>query len=73
MCITERIMFYNEMVRVKKDFSAFKENQIGMATAYLPEMRTFAVQFGGKNWITFQDWSEEDFLEHFEIVKVEEE
>ncbi len=66
-------MFYNEMVRVKKDFSVFKENQIGMATAYLPEMRTFAVQFGGKNWITFQDWSEEDFLEHFEIVKVEEE
>lgn len=72
MCITERIMFYNEMVRVKKDFSVFKENQIGMATAYLPEMRTFAVQFGGKNWITFQDWSEEDFLEHFEIMKVEE-
>lgn len=66
-------MFYNEMVMVKKDFSVFKENQIGMATAYLPEMRTFAVQFAGKNWITFQDWSEEDFLEHFEIVKVEEE
>lgn len=73
-------MFYNEMVKVKKDFGhselyssyIFKENQIGMATAYLPEMRTFAVQFGGKNWITFQDWSEEDFLEHFEIVKVEE-
>jgi hypothetical protein len=40
--------------------------ETGLVTAYLPDMSTFAVWFGEGKWITFQDWTEEKFLEQFD-------
>lgn len=48
-----------------KEFGA--QNRIGIITAYLPEQNIFAVHFGGPSqWITFY-WSEEEFLNKFEV------
>lgn len=58
---------YNEPVKVKRDFGNWKKDQEGIATAYLPDMKKFAVYFGERNWITFE-WTEEEFLDHFEMV-----
>jgi hypothetical protein len=42
-------------------------NRTGMITAYLPDENIFAVLFGKGQWITFY-WTEEQFLEKFDVV-----
>jgi len=48
-----------------RQFSA--KNRTGVITAYLPTDNIFAVFFGEGQWITFH-WTEEAFLEKFEVV-----
>lgn len=42
---------------------------VGLVTAYLPEMKTFAVFYGEGKWITYQDHTEEEFLKRIEFVE----
>jgi hypothetical protein len=51
-----------------KDIS---KDDVGVITAYLPDMGKFAVHFGGTNWFTF-DSTEEEFLKNFEVEMFEE-
>jgi hypothetical protein len=61
---------FNHGTATFKDDQYFKElrvqNKNGIITAYLPEQNIFAVHFGGPEWITF-NWTEEEFLEKFEV------
>ena len=50
-----------EPVNVKKD-------DVGTITAYLPDMNRFAMSFESGEWVTFE-YTEEEFLEKFEIIK----
>lgn len=57
-----------------KDEEYFKmfcaKNRTGTITAYLPEDNIFAVFFGEGQWCTFH-WSEQEFLERFDVVLTE--
>jgi hypothetical protein len=44
-----------------------KKGDGGIITAYLPEMKTFAIFFGDGKWYTFNN-DEEWFLKYFEVV-----
>lgn len=47
----------------------FPNEGVGMVTAYLPEMKTFAVFYGEGQWITYQDHTEEEFLNRVKFVE----
>jgi hypothetical protein len=53
-----------------KDEEYFRQfcakNRTGIITAYLPEENIFAVFFGEGQWCTFE-WTEEEFLDRFEV------
>jgi hypothetical protein len=64
-------MIYHGIATFKDEeyFRGFgAHNRTGIITAYLPESKIFAVIFGEGQWITFQDWTEEQFLEKFDVV-----
>jgi hypothetical protein len=61
-------MFYHGIAKHKGDYTWLEPGQEGIITAYLPEQKTFAVHFGGQSWITFEDFTEEQFLEKFEVL-----
>ncbi len=62
------ISVYHGIAIVKNDIAHIKKGDIGIITAYLPEMEKFAVIFEKHGWITFSD-PEEWFLNNFEVVK----
>ena len=51
-------------VRAKFSDEYFTEDEVYYLTAYLPDQQIYAVI--GKKWVTFKEWTEEQFLEHFE-------
>ena len=59
---------YHGIARHKGGYEWLEPNQEGIITAYLPEQKTFAVFFGEGKWITFEDFTEEQFLEKFEVI-----
>ena len=66
---------YKGLASHKGNLEFLEPEETGIVTAYLPEQNTFAVWFGKDKWITFQDWTEEKFLEQFDafIVPLEKE
>jgi hypothetical protein len=61
---------YKGFASHKGSLEFLEQEESGLVTAYLPEQNTFAVWFGEKKWITFKDWTEEQFLEQFDAFIV---
>ena len=57
---------YHGLATHKGNLEFLEPEETGLVTAYLPEQNTFAVWFGEGKWITFEDWTEEKFLEQFD-------
>ena len=57
---------YKGLVTHKGELEFLEPGQTGLVTAYLPGQSIFAVWFGQDKWITFEDWTEEQFLENFD-------
>lgn len=45
-----------------------KKGDVGIITAYLPDMDRFSVFFGNNKWITF-NYNEKWFLNNFDIIQ----
>lgn len=53
------------IVSHKGGLEFLEEGESGLITAYLPEQKIFAVWFSQDKWITFKDWTEEEFNDKF--------
>jgi hypothetical protein len=61
---------YKGMATHKGGLDFLESEQTGLITAWLPEQKTFAVWFNKEQWITFEDWTEEQFREKFDALVV---
>lgn len=63
---------FHGIARAKKDLENINISigDEGIITAYLPDIKKFAIMFSKPQWITF-DWTEEQFLDYFEIIQID--
>ncbi len=61
---------YKGLASHKGNLEFLEPEETGIVTAYLPDQNTFAVWFGEEKWITFEDWTESQFLEQFDAFIV---
>lgn len=60
--------YHEKKVKALQDMSPIiQKGDIGTITAYLPEENIFAIWFGPRRWVTFEE-NEETFLKRIELA-----